>query len=409
MISWFKLRQSVFDFEKEASNIVDKRKLVSLLLSLIDKICRVQSGSVFLLDKKKESFQMVAGLNIKEDETQPPESMQTIYYHATGNLNNLAYQHIPSFGFDEDLIELLIYTGALITKKELKNLSPATLKKLNTLKAYLCVPFIIKEHIIGFLIVGEKVSKKDYGMFEKTFVKNIADAAVENIEKILLYREVAQNLQDLELAYKQLQEYVHIIESEKESLEQAYLDITHTLIITLEARDSYTRGHSDRVVHYAKHIAKHLNLPPEEVKKIELAASLHDIGKIGTRDNILLKEASLTPEEQYEMKQHSEIGANILNSLGFLEPIVPLIRGHHEKWDGSGYPDGLENDQIPLGARIIAVSDAFDAMTSNRPYRKDMGINKAVSIIKSESGTQFDPDIVKVFVEIHNEITAFKK
>ena len=301
------------------------------------------------------------------------------------------------------MVKILTNKEKLLSEEDLRKLSGVTLEKLKMLKASLCAPMIIKEHLIGFVLIGEKVNKKAYSQFEFSFIQKLADVAAENLEKILLYREVAQNLQALESAYKQLQEYVHIIEAEKEALEQAYLDITHTLVVTLEARDTYTRGHSDRVVHYARAVARQLNLPPEEIKKIELAASLHDIGKIGTRDRILLKEASLTLEEQWEMRQHSQIGANILSSLGFLEPIVPLIRGHHEKWDGNGYPDGLKREEIPLGARIIAVADAYDAMTSNRPYRKDMGTQKALNIIKSEASIQFDPVVVQAFIKVHEE------
>lgn len=174
-----------------------------------------------------------------------------------------------------------------------------------------------------------------------------------------------------------------------------------TLAAALDARDPYTAGHSLRVAQYSVEIAKLAKLDAVETSNLRKSALLHDIGKIGIRDNILLKEGRLTPEEFHVMKMHPVLGEAILQQIQPQDAMAPLlagVRSHHERFDGHGYPDGLKGLEIPLHGRIMAVADAFDAMTSDRPYRKGMPVDKALSILEDGQGTQWDPQMASLFV-----------
>jgi HD-GYP domain-containing protein (c-di-GMP phosphodiesterase class II) len=188
------------------------------------------------------------------------------------------------------------------------------------------------------------------------------------------------------------------LERSKDELEDAYLKMARTLVLTLEARDPYTRGHSERVAQLSRQIAYEMRLPPEQVKKIETAARLHDLGKIGIPDGILLKPDSLTPSERAEIQLHPTKTVDMLRHLGFLNGALPMIEGHHERYDGGGYPDGLAGEETPLGGRILAVADAYDAMTSARPYRPAMTSEQAIKILQEGAGSQWDPEVVEAFL-----------
>lgn len=183
-------------------------------------------------------------------------------------------------------------------------------------------------------------------------------------------------------------------------LEQTYWDMVETLIGVIEARDNFTGGHSIKVCEYSVKLARKAGLNEQEVTKIMQAAILHDIGKMGIPDSILLKPSALSNEEHTTIMTHPEIGYKILSKVRGLEDVLPMILYHHERVDGTGYPDGLEGDEIPYGAKIIAIADAYDAMTSNRPYRKALVKREAKKQIMEGSGTQFDPELVSLFLEI---------
>ncbi|PWK16029.1 HD-GYP domain-containing protein [Tumebacillus permanentifrigoris] len=176
-----------------------------------------------------------------------------------------------------------------------------------------------------------------------------------------------------------------------------------TLAATLDARDPYTAGHSTRVAKYSVQIGRTYGLPPEQLDLLNKSALLHDIGKIGIRDNVLLKEGKLTDEEFAQIKLHPVLGEAILLQIQPAEamaPLLPGVRSHHERYDGRGYPDGLVGENIPLFGRIMAVADAFDAMTSDRPYRQGMAIEKALAILADGKGTQWDPQFAQLFIDI---------
>ena len=190
-----------------------------------------------------------------------------------------------------------------------------------------------------------------------------------------------------------------LVETNKK-LEKAYLDNIETLRFTVEAKDTYTRGHSDRVSEYAVLIGKKLGLSEEDLKTLRVGGLFHDIGKIGVPDNILLKESKLTDEEYNEIKKHPSIGAHILSSATIFQDIIPIVKHHHERYDGNGYPDHLKGEDIPYLARIAAVADSFDAMTSKRTYRDSLPIDVVISEFKRCKGTQFDPNLADLFLDI---------
>ena len=185
-----------------------------------------------------------------------------------------------------------------------------------------------------------------------------------------------------------------------EKLEQAYLDSIQTLRYTVEAKDPYTRGHSDRVSLYSVLIGKYLGLSEKDLKTLEIGGLFHDIGKIGVPDAILRKETKLTDDEYSEIKNHPAIGAPILSSAEIFKDIIPIVKHHHEKYDGNGYPGRLKGEEIPYLARIAAIADTFDAMTSKRTYRDALPLETVIAEFERCRGTQFDPKLDDVFLDI---------
>lgn len=184
------------------------------------------------------------------------------------------------------------------------------------------------------------------------------------------------------------------------NLQKAYIDTLSALTGAIDAKDSYTRGHSERVTELSIKLAEECNVPSSEIENIKLGGLLHDIGKIGIPEAVLNKPGRLNDEEFNIIKSHPDLGLHILGKVEFLEHIVPIIRHHHERYDGKGYPGGLKGDNIPLLARIVSVVDTFDAMTTNRPYRKALTIEESLVEIDRCSGSQFDPDIAAKFIKM---------
>ncbi len=187
------------------------------------------------------------------------------------------------------------------------------------------------------------------------------------------------------------------------NLEMQFIGLLKSLCQTIDARDSYARGHSIRVCQYALAIGAELNLSPKRLKQLEIAALLHDIGKVGVETFILRKSVALDDLEIMTIRYHTLLAVRMLEPVKQLADVIPFIRHHHEHYDGSGYPDGIRGDQIPLEARILTVADSFEAMTSNRPYRKAMTPQAALGELQEKAGTQFDRRVVQVFC------TAFEK
>jgi putative nucleotidyltransferase with HDIG domain len=190
-----------------------------------------------------------------------------------------------------------------------------------------------------------------------------------------------------------------------QSLEQGYLETIVALANSIDSKDSYTRGHSQRVSELSVAIGRELALSELELKQLAFGGILHDIGKIGIVERILLKQSRLTDEEMSVMREHPEIGASIIEAVKFLAPVLPAVRNHHERWDGTGYPDRLAGEAIPLIARIVNVADTWDACTSTRPYQGALPFEQALGIARGLSGTQCDP---KVVIALERVITQWR-
>jgi putative two-component system response regulator len=185
---------------------------------------------------------------------------------------------------------------------------------------------------------------------------------------------------------------------------QNCLEFAKVLAYTLEEKDPYTSGHSERVCYYSDFISKRLSFPPKERNELQIASYLHDIGKIGISNRFINKKGTLTPTDWAIIRQHTKKSIELLIPLNLSPNILSYIQHHHERFDGTGYPDGLVGEQIPLGARIIAISDSYDSMTSDRPYRKPLTNGDAKSELMKNSGKQFDPKLVSIFLDVLKEM-----
>ena len=224
----------------------------------------------------------------------------------------------------------------------------------------------------------------------------LIESGLKSVEQMNMIKQINEELAD-----------------SKELLEKSYLESIEVLRRTVEVKDVYTRGHSDRVSEYSLLIGEKLNLPPEQMKTLKIGALFHDIGKIGIPDAILLKTDKLTDDEYSEIKNHPAIGAHILSNASIFADILPIVKHHHERYDGKGYPARLAGEDIPYLARIVAVADTFDAMTSRRSYRQALDFDYTMNEIERCKGTQFDPAIADVFLEIlrtnQDKITEIQK
>ena len=185
-----------------------------------------------------------------------------------------------------------------------------------------------------------------------------------------------------------------------EKLEQAYLESIQTLRYTVEAKDTYTRGHSDRVSEFSVLIGKHLKLPEADLDTLRVGGLFHDIGKIGVPDSIIQKESRLTDDEYSQIKQHPNIGIHILSHAKIFQNILPIVEHHHERYDGNGYPSKLAGENIPYLARITSIADSFDAMSSRRSYRESLPLDIIKEEFRKNRGTQFDPNLTDIFLDI---------
>jgi putative nucleotidyltransferase with HDIG domain len=216
-------------------------------------------------------------------------------------------------------------------------------------------------------------------------------------------REQNFKLQDMNRNLEaKVRERTKQLAAKHQELQTAYVQTVGALAEAVDAKDSYTRGHSERVGVYASKIAREMSFPKEFIERVYIAGLLHDVGKIGVSDYVITKPDKLTPAEYDEIKQHPEIGARILEPVDFLADIAPCVRHHHEWFDGStrGYPDRLRGDKIPLPSRVILVADTVEAMTSDRPYRKALPLETVVSEIAKYSGSQFDPKCAEAFLRL---------
>jgi len=249
------------------------------------------------------------------------------------------------------------------------------IKKAEDQGCYIGIPIRIRDNTFGVIVGSKKNSKRTFESKDLYFLDLISKQASSMIENIALYENIYENL----------------------------LSTLYAFVRLIEARDPYTKKHSSRTTAYAVKIAKRMQLGRAEIDCLKVAGYLHDIGKIGIPDSILLKPASLTKEEYEVIKRHPVIADDILRHISMWEKEKGIIRSHHERWDGKGYPDGLVGSDIPLLSRILSVADVYDALTSDRAYRSKMTHEEAVKIITEKAGTQFDPEIVGIFLNVFKE------
>lgn len=235
----------------------------------------------------------------------------------------------------------------------------------------LCVPINTKKKQIGVLQIINKLDS-DFNTYDLNLMTSLSNQIAVAIENARLFEE----------------------------LRSTFFSTMYALAVTMDKRDPFTAGHLENVCRHSLLIGKELGLSSGEMVSLKIAALMHDIGMIGIRDELLNKNSKLTLHEHKEVMQHALHGAEIIANIKQLSYIVPVVRHHHERFDGQGFPDGLSGEKIPLHARIIALADSFDAMTSNRPYRKSLSYDWAIAEIKRESGTQFDPALVDIYVKI---------
>ncbi|HAK88186.1 MAG TPA: hypothetical protein DHV16_03925 [Nitrospiraceae bacterium] len=254
--------------------------------------------------------------------------------------------------------------------------SPALLKwaEGKHVYSYFCAPLMIKDKLFGAFILSS---------VRPAWLTNIHIAIIEKVAT-----QVGIALENAKLM---------------EDLEEVFMGTIKSLIAAIDAKSQWTKGHSDRVVNYSYKIGEKLRLNKDTMERLQLAAILHDVGKIGTYEAVLDKAGKLTPEEMEMIRKHPAQGAEILMPLKGLRNIIPIMKHHHERYDGTGYPDGLAGDDIPLEARILALADVYDAMKSDRPYREGLTKEAAMEELKNGAGTQFDPALVRVFTDILNQ------
>lgn len=240
-------------------------------------------------------------------------------------------------------------------------------------RSILCIPLVTDGKGIGMLVASDKLSGEEFWSQDIKLMAVFAMEVAASIKKAQLYEEISGM-------------FIHTVEA---------------LASAIDAKDPYTYGHSNRVARYSVAICEEMGMSRKEVRRVELAAILHDIGKIGTPESILQKPGSLSPTEMERIHEHPGKGAHILSNIFEFRDVITWIRHHHEWYDGQGYPDHIAANDIPLQARILTIADTFDAMTSDRPYRKGMPAGEAIGIMEENSGSQFDPFILKTFRDIY--------
>ncbi len=345
---------------------------------------------------------MVKELNILHEISRELSSILDIdllLYRIVKHLNEtLGYERASVGLIDSQKDELVIrtaeppYPKAVMAKLRLKIGEGITGYVAKTGKPYICNDVKKDPHYVSF----DQNTKSEMAVPLKIGDKIVGVINIESYHKDTFDEE---DIQTLTLIANQA---AIAVENSRlySSLKQTYLESIKTLVSAIEAKDHYTYGHSERVRRYALQIARVLKLSPQQIEELNYAGYLHDIGKIGINDRILTKPDKLSPSEYEIIKRHPNIGHKILESAHHLAGASQIIKYEHERYDGTGYPNGLKNGEIPIGARIIAVADAYDAMTTNRPYRKALSREEAIRRLKENMGTQFDPKVVRAFLKI---------
>jgi HD-GYP domain-containing protein (c-di-GMP phosphodiesterase class II) len=341
----------IHEFGMTATGIASKEELTQ---SVVDSACKLISsdaGSLMLLNHETNELAIVASRGLA------PEVVATTRIKLGEGIAGRVAQSGKAIFVDDIETDVRFLRTNSVTYAA---------------KSFIAVPLRVKNRIIGVLNVNLTRADKGFEERDVRLLTILGDQAAITLENIELY----------------------------DNLQNFYLEMVQTLARAIDAKDSYTHEHADRARRYARRIGLRLNLPDVMIRHIEYAALMHDIGKIGIDENILHKPGKLTPEERDIIKKHPAIGNRIIAPVAFLSPVAPMVLYHQEWYNGQGYPEGLAGEEIPLGARIVAVIDAFDAITSDRPYRKALPHSIGIEELNKGAGSQFDPKVVKAFLEI---------
>lgn len=360
--------------------------LIKMIARLIVQKVRVSHSGILIHDSEKNSYVLTVsrgttGLKIPTGFARMDEDNALIRFFRerldkeTFNEGALVY---------EEGKRLLSQNLGSETKQVLKN----ALYQMEIFDSVACIPSYYRDDLIGILLLGEKQNKERFSVEELDFFLALAS-------------DVAMAIRNAQL--------FHELELELEKKYRLFIHTTIALAAAIDAKDHYTHGHTARVTDLSLLIVKRLSQKNKSafdgkfLENLHIASLLHDIGKIGIPESILNKNGPLNDEERMRIQEHPIIGVSILKPIGELETAALGVKYHHEKFDGSGYPEGLKGDQIPLIAAIISVADTFDAMTTDRPYRKGLSKEEATKEIARVSGKQLHPEIASVFVELSEE------
>lgn len=328
---------------------VELEDVLDAALEEVVAVTGADSGSIMLVDKETETLTVAASVGVEA------EIVASTRIPIGRGVAGWVAQHRKPLTLPRDA-----------------DLHLATELLRDEIASSICAPVLSKDVVIGVLSVNRRSTSEHFVEENLHMVTSFAGQLGIAVENARLYAD----------------------------LESTFLGTISALAAAVDAKDPYTFGHSNEVTTHAVAIAEKLGLDEDRVHMIRIAATLHDIGKIGIDGTILLKPGGLTPEERELVNQHPAIGADILAPLDFLRDTVPLVLFHHERYGGGGYPTGISGDAIPFGARIIAVADSFNAMVSDRPYRKGLSLETAMKELRDGSGTQFDPAVTQAFLEL---------
>jgi len=331
------------------------KDVARLVLHEVMKHIEASDGFIFIIDKDTDELIIAA------------ELYNRLGMELTMNLNKKVER------VDKDFIKIVMENRAGVIVNDTHADERINSEKC-VLSSLICVPLIVKTKVIGAIIIGSE-QQIEYKAQDLKLCNTIAVQAGASIENARLY----------------------------DALKDTFFDTVQTLSEIIEMRAATSKGHTKRVINYSLNIAKALGLSGVELVKVKLAAMLHDIGNIGIRDELLRKKDNLTGEEFEIIKNHPILGAEIVKRIDQLRDTAPIIRAHHERYDGTGYPDGLKGEEIPLAARIISVADAFDEMTNENG--ENLSLYFGSEALKNNRGSQFDSDIVDLFFNIYKDKT----
>ncbi len=342
----------LFEVSKEIITETDTKKLLALIISIAVRETGADRACIFLIDEKTGEILMEEAYGFS------PVLLDAFRERQIQKLTSRLMRVdkpvivVPGLSVPEGFEDVPVENGSGIF-----------------------MPLTVRGKVVGILFLSRDGVELPFSLPDAELVSILAGQAAAAIENAHLY----------------------------EKLEQSYLSTIITLSAIAESKDFYTDKHMKDIAEYSVDIARKLGLPESDIENIRMAALLHDLGKVMVPDDILKKPGRLSEEEMEVIRHHPSHGAKMIESIEPLKDAREIIRHHHEYYDGSGYPDGLKGKAIPLGARIIAVADAFDAMTTNRPYRKALPMEKVIRELREFSGIQFDPDIVEIFLSLLQE------